>query len=161
MDASAQPVNPYTQQSQINPYAGQNLQINPYAQQQPVNPYLQNLQTMQTQTQQEQTAQAAATQAQVQEAQSATQAQVQATQAFGTAEPTDPDDMSREEDNLPVPEEEHRDLAGRIPADRKEVLIQMIRNGQKLDAIKECREMTGTGLLQAKALIEAYEKFLQ
>ena len=161
MDASAQPVNPYTQQSQINPYAGQNLQINPYAQQQPVNPYLQNLQTMQTQTQQEQTAQAAATQAQVQAAQSATQAQVQATQAFGTAEPTNPDDMSREEDNLPVPEEELRDLAGRIPADRKEVLIQMIRNGQKLDAIKECREMTGTGLLQAKTLIEAYEKFLQ
>ena len=143
-------INPAPQQSQINPYAGQNLQINPYAQQQPVNPYLQNLQTMQAQSQQEQTAQAAAT-----------QAQVQAVQSFGTAEPTNPEDMDREDDNPVIPEETLRELAGRLAPEQKAEMLTMIRSGQKLDAIKLCREQTGTGLAYAKALIDEYEKFLQ
>ncbi len=171
MENSNTPINPYTSGTAINPYAQQQVQINPYAQQAP-NPYLQNLQAMQQQNQTVQQGMQAQNQAMQQDLQAQSQAaqQVQAnavnaqvyaaqdmanTAAAGLAGAAPMADI-----DLPVPEEELRQVVAQIPADRKEGILAMIREGKKLEAIKECRELTGTGLIQAKTIVEQFERFL-
>ncbi|MBR3516421.1 MAG: hypothetical protein IKO10_08920 [Lachnospiraceae bacterium] len=139
LEKSESSINPYTSQTTINPYAQQPLQINPYANQTP-NPYLQNLQQMQTQQQQ------SVAQVGQMAAQSTEQAQnaAQETMAAVTAEQA----MYLQQ------------LTARIPADQKEGLVAMIRQGDKITAIGECRKLTGAGLAEAKELVEQFEKFL-
>ena len=43
-----------------------------------------------------------------------------------------------------------------IPDDKKDVIAQLVRNNEKIKAIKECRECTGEGLSVAKDLVEKY-----
>jgi ribosomal protein L7/L12 len=47
-------------------------------------------------------------------------------------------------------------VLAKIPEDRKARFAQLMKQNQKLQAIKECREFTGEGLKIAKDLIERY-----
>jgi len=52
---------------------------------------------------------------------------------------------------------EYLDLAfADIPDDKKEVISNLVRNNEKIKAIKECRDCTGEGLSVAKDLVEKY-----
>ena len=47
-------------------------------------------------------------------------------------------------------------VLSKIPEDKKERFALLVKQNQKLQAIKECREFTGEGLKIAKDLIERY-----
>lgn len=48
----------------------------------------------------------------------------------------------------------------RLTASQKQDLVRMIRLGDKMNAIKRCREWTGLGLKEAKDMVEQYRKCL-
>ena len=64
------------------------------------------------------------------------------------------------EENTPEYEAYMKEAASRLTGTQKQRLISLAESGHKLDAIKECREITGTGLKYAKDLIENYQKYL-
>ncbi|MBR6046313.1 MAG: hypothetical protein IKP47_11830 [Ruminococcus sp.] len=64
------------------------------------------------------------------------------------------------EENTPEYDAYLKEAASRIPDTQKQRLISLTESGHKLDAIKECREITGVGLKYARDIIENYQKYL-
>lgn len=57
-------------------------------------------------------------------------------------------------------DEELKSYASRISADQKKEILEYISKNEKIMAVKICREASGSGLKQAKDIVEAYEKYL-
>lgn len=48
------------------------------------------------------------------------------------------------------------DILAKIPEDKKNEIISLVHDNRKLEAISECRKLTGEGLKVAKDLVEVY-----
>ena len=53
-----------------------------------------------------------------------------------------------------------REAAGKLTSQQKAQITQLAENGDKLSAIKLCREMTGLGLKSAKDMVDEYKLYL-
>lgn len=67
---------------------------------------------------------------------------------------------SKKETTIPVDEEALKRFAALISETDKARIIAMVEEGHKIEAIKECREITGAGLKDAKDMVDDYQKYL-
>lgn len=59
-----------------------------------------------------------------------------------------------------VDEEALKRFAALISETDKARIIAMAEEGRKIEAINECREITGAGLKDAKDMVDDYQKYL-
>ena len=67
---------------------------------------------------------------------------------------------SKKEAVASVDEEALKRFAALISETDKARIIAMAKEGRKIEAIKECREITGAGLKDAKDMVDDYQKYL-
>ena len=67
---------------------------------------------------------------------------------------------SKKEAVASVDEEALKRFAALISETDKARIIAMVEEGRKIEAIKECREITGAGLKDAKDMVDDYQKYL-
>lgn len=67
---------------------------------------------------------------------------------------------SKKEAVASVDEEALKRFAALISETDKARIIAMAEEGRKIEAIKECREITGAGLKDAKDMVDDYQKYL-
>ncbi|MBR4759027.1 MAG: ribosomal protein L7/L12 [Lachnospiraceae bacterium] len=51
-------------------------------------------------------------------------------------------------------------FAERISFEDKQRIISLVEMDRKIEAVKECRELTGAGLKDAKDIVDNYQKYL-
>ncbi len=66
----------------------------------------------------------------------------------------------KEEIAVSVDEESLKRYAASISEEDKAKIIMLVEEGRKIEAIKECREITGAGLKDAKDMVDNYQKYL-
>lgn len=67
---------------------------------------------------------------------------------------------SKKEAVASVDEEALKRFAALISETDKARIIAMAEEGRKIEAINECREITGAGLKDAKDMVDDYQKYL-
>ena len=67
---------------------------------------------------------------------------------------------SKKEASVQVDKEALKRYAALISETDKARIIAMVEEGRKIEAIKECREITGAGLKDAKDMVDDYQKYL-
>lgn len=67
---------------------------------------------------------------------------------------------SKKEAVASVDEEALKRFAALISETDKARIIAMAEEGRKIEAINECREITGAGLKDAKDMVDDYKKYL-
>ena len=51
-------------------------------------------------------------------------------------------------------------FAERISFEDRQRIISLVEMDRKIEAVKECRELTGAGLKDAKDIVDNYQKYL-
>ena len=67
---------------------------------------------------------------------------------------------NKKEAAIPVDEEALKKYAALISETDKARIIAMVEEGRKIEAIKECSEITGASLKDAKDMVDEYQKYL-